>query len=125
MIMQLMQHQIIAINMQYTFKQLSQCVHDYPSRIHAECIAFYINNPVKLVTGNHVNLCIQLVYLYTLTQSYKFKRSVCGYTVHVSQQTMHNASPCCVRVRMPCLIGFFSNLYSNVVINISARLLFP
>ena len=35
--------------------------------------------------------------------------------VVILQQTMYNASPCCVRVRMPCLSGFFSDLYSNVV----------
>ena len=35
--------------------------------------------------------------------------------VVILQRTIHNASPCCVRVRMPCLSGFFSDLYSNVV----------
>ena len=73
MIMQLIQHQMITINMQYTFKQ--QCVHDY---IQAECITFHINNPVKLVTyGRKPCLPIypQLVYLNTKTQLYKFNIS--------------------------------------------------
>jgi len=65
MIMQLIQHQNDCNQHANTPSSNSVCM-----TVQVECI---INNPVKLVTLNHVNLCNpQLVYLYTQTQLYKF-----------------------------------------------------
>ena len=69
---------------------------------------------------SHIKTCQpiypQLAYLHTQTQLYKFNisspnRDPC---VAISQWSMHNASPCCVRVRFSAI-----SMY-----NIDTRLLF-
>ena len=62
MIIQLIQHQMIAIN------------NSVRMTIQAECITLHINNPAKLYSHRKPNqlICTQLVYLYTQTQLYKF-----------------------------------------------------
>ena len=89
------QHQMIAINMQYTSKKES--VHDYPSRVH-------INNPAKLVTGSHINLISyahnRYSYLCTYTQLHKF--SIISPNRNSSVAIYHNEpSLCHFRVRNP------------------------
>jgi len=83
--------------------------------IQADCITFHIDIAVKLVTGNHVNPYTHNWCTQTQLQKFNISSPNRDPCVAISQRTMHNA-PCCVRVRMPSLSGFFSDLYSNAVI---------
>ena len=55
--MQLMQHQNGS-------NQHAICLQAPP-----ECITFHINNPVKIITGNHVNLYISTIGVSIYTDS--------------------------------------------------------
>ena len=68
-IMQLMQNQNDC-NQHAIHLQATVCM-----TMLVEYITFHINNPVKLVTLNHINLYTHNWYIYTQTQLYKFNIS--------------------------------------------------
>jgi len=97
---------------------LKASAYGYPSRMHHS----QHNYLAQAVTGNHILLLDSptisaFAYTHSISQVQPDlsspNRDPC---LAISQQTMHNASSFCIRVRTACLSSFFSDLYSNVVI---------
>ena len=83
--------------------------------MYACLIIFHIDKAVKLVTGNHVNpytnnWCIYVHRLNRKSETLAVRIEIHVWLYHNERCIMHH-----LLVRMPCLSGFFSDLYSNVV----------